>query len=761
MDKVTAKTEWEFFPAPYQEFEEILLAVLSSNGYLNYHYNETPRVLHCTRQDRSQVLGRSFSKEYRLEVRWKKEPDPPPEFAELKAQEPAFDSLRIKLLFQDPDDNTENATAILEALFQEIWEHVQETVHAMKTWEPPTDHGTARWATIEDLSKEDYLEDVTHENPDTRFKLGTLTQRLVSVPTRQTEAHAVIQGPPGSGKSRTLIIPNLVERPGTSAIVTEVVSAEHRVPVVYEHTAGYRKSLGHQVYYINPSDLKNSTRFNPIDFITGVEDAIYYADLIITNTTMSNHFGDQIWTQSEKHLLTALLLYVWGLGGKKKTTEGGNANIGYIRALLRHGPQRLNEIIAGDGIPEAVHAFDEFIRNSSPNFRLGVFSGLIQRLNPWLNPKVAALTAVTDFDRETLKENLFTIYLAYPVNRRDFKPIMSLALNFFMQLPCRRDFVYDKPLTFLLDELAAFGRVPGIDDLQATIRNNKIGMVLCFQDLEQITKIYSQAEADVLFTNSATKIIFSTGSPKAQRRISEMLGYTTKIKKTVSSSGHVNKTTFGAPLMAPADVGRIPDKHILVIRDKRSPVMVQTGDPGKYDHLAKQYPPPEGKEKPISESIYHTISEAQHLEFSQTEAQRQAEIYESKRQAMLNAEAHLQNARNTLTNSKELQKLRAAYELARSNFEEFAAQVNTSSRLDHEIDDEEEEYEEEYSPPTPPASITHKTTPAQLPESSHLANKQKMLAELLNSKKQTTPSTTTSLDIDGSEADGKNDTNQK
>ena len=225
----------------------------------------------------------------------------------------------------------------------------------------------------------------------------------------------------------------------------------------------------------------------------------HYADLIITNTTEKSHVGDQIWKQSETHLLTALLLYAWGLGGKKKAKEGGLSNLGHIRSLLRFVQfWALNKLITSNGIPEARDRCDEFVRNSSPNFRLGVFSGLIQRLNPWLNPKLIKLTEVSDFSQDDLRQNLFTFYLAYPVHRQDYKPIMSLALNFLTKLALRKTF--EKPLTLLLDEFAAYGNIPGIDILQATIRNRGIGIVLGFQDQQQLQKVYTAQEAEVLFT---------------------------------------------------------------------------------------------------------------------------------------------------------------------------------------------------------------------------------------------------------------------
>lgn len=608
MNKPYAQINWKPLAAPLEEMEEVVISALNALGFSRFNYSEYPKCVHATKIE-SEHWRRQFNREYVVEIQWKEDTDPPPELTTTIQNSEFLNPLlvRIKLKCAQVRSQTKSVTQI-EQLWRELMQRALDASQSLAVKTPSTDHGAARWATLADLKAEDYLQESTTEVLSSRLILGYLQEKLVAVPKRLTEAHAIVMGPPGAGKSRTIIVPQLIERLGTSAIVTEVTAGEDLTPTVFGMTAGYRAKHGQKVYYLNPSDLEHSTRFNPIDFIQSIDDALYYADLIITNTTLGNHVGDQIWTQSENHLLTALLLYVWGLGNKTRSVKGGRSNLGYIRALLRLGPEGMRTKIDADGIGEAKGQFNEFLRNSSPNFRLGVFSGLIQRLNPWLNPKIRALTEVTDFEPEHLRRNLFTFYLAYPVHRRDYRPIMSLALNFLLRLPLRSKF--DHPVTFILDEFAAYGRVPGIDDLQATIRNRQIGILLGFQDIQQLTKVYSQHEADVLFTNCDTKIIFATGSSKAQNQISQLLGQTTKIKKTVSSSGHISRLTFASPLLSPADIGRIPDQHVLIVRNKRSPIMVATSEPNKYERYAQDSRRflPKSKFSSIYEELRRSIS---------------------------------------------------------------------------------------------------------------------------------------------------------
>lgn len=723
MEKPFASLTRKPLAAPFEDMEEIVIATLNGMQFRNFTFTESPKTFQATREDAEIWANHTFKKSFSVEVSWLEDPAPPEQFQELSVAnefiQPILVSVKVKDLRSDAQDE---AQAVAITLWNQLKERASQTSEAARTRKAPTDHGSASWATLEQLQHEDYVQESTQEDISSRLLVGTFKNHTISVPKPFTEAHAIVAGPPGVGKSRTIFIPNLIERLNTSAIVTEVVAGEDIKPLVYKMTAGYRAASGHKVFYINPSDLDNCTRFNPIDFMDGIDDAIYYADLIITNTSEKSHSGDQIWKQSETHLLTALLLYAWGLGGKQKAKEGGLANLGHVRSILRFGPITLNRLIKQNGIPEARDRFDEFIRNSSPNFRLGVFSGLIQRLNPWLNPKLIKLTEVSDFTQEDLRQNLFTFYLAYPVHRQDYKPIMALALNFLTKLALRESF--DKPLTLLLDEFAAYGSIPGIDILQATIRNRGIGIVLGFQDQQQLQKVYSTHEAEVLFTNTDTKVLFATGSQKTQQQISQMLGRATRVKKQVSSSGHINRQTYGAPLLEPGEVGsNIKQGEVLVIRNKRNPIILKTCDPGKYNAYEHTHPAPQKPKKYIDPKIFDDVKEAQELTFSQQEANAQIAKYQQLWKAKMDAQEKLVQAKKQGVSGLKIKTLEQELTDADEAFNNFVApepgEVLKEEPEDKQFTPKQSKVNAPVTPSTTGATISVQSEPSAVGTAAH------------------------------------------
>ncbi|MBX9772556.1 MAG: type IV secretory system conjugative DNA transfer family protein [Candidatus Obscuribacterales bacterium] len=578
---------------PFSEAPVIAIGVLSALGCKHLFYDRNQHLLTGNLIGGEPLeQGGNTSTNFAFNIQWRKEDTVPDDLKQFAQDYPIGIPISFKVRIKETTHfkvYEEDAKKKVKAVLDELHKAGMNTTINLSSAESSTDHGAAKFAKLSDLAEKDYLaESLNEEGASSRLIAGHFEGKTVSVPKKFTEAHTLIYGPPGSGKSRGILIPNLILRPNTSAIVSEVTSGEHLKGPVFERTAGYREKHGSLVYYLNPSDL-TSTRFNPVDFVDTISDAIYTAHLIVNSTTASSHRGEQIWQQSEIHLLTSLLLYAVGLRGKNnKSVEGGLSNLGHLRQLLRLGPVAVEQIIQSEGTPQARSRFSEFILNSSPNFRLGVFSGLIQRLNSWLDPSICKLTEVSDFDMDTLVNNCFTFYLAYANNRIDYKPIMALLLNMLISLPLRRKF--SKPLTYLLDEFAAFGKIPGIDAITATIRNNEIGLAFAFQDLSLLEQVYPNNEAEFVFTATKTKIFFATASDKIQGRISRMLGRTTKEKLSISSSAQINRQTFGEPLMDNSAIANIPEQHALVISIPNSPFIAKTFDPALYDKYNELYP---------------------------------------------------------------------------------------------------------------------------------------------------------------------------
>jgi len=441
-----------------------------------------------------------------------------------------------------------------------IWKEICKIVERSKTLTPQDVPYKAKFARLADLQKEGYIlegsEKLDSKTLANSFLLGRFEDSELRLPERMTQRHVLVCGPTGSGKTMFVFVPNLVERTSTSAIVTEAVSG-NKTPVLYGSTAGWRAKAGHEIIYFNPADL-TSSRINPIDQVRNFQDAQHLAHLIVTNTTTESHTGDQIWAQSERHLLQSLLLHAASFRKdiNKQSEMGDNANLGYIRRLLREGAEGMLDELSNTRTAIARREYRAYLNNTSPNFRNGIMSGLMMRLDLFTNSTVAALTEVTDFSLNELKNKLFTIYLATPVHMSEYTPLAVTLFNFSLSMVLKDLDQFKHPLTIIADEFTNFGYLPDMPRYMTVIRNAGIGITLGVQDPVQLERVYKEKDARILFGQPRTKIFFAPADDLVAVRLSKMLGTKTE-REDVSASGGLLNREIPRPLIDASELMRL------------------------------------------------------------------------------------------------------------------------------------------------------------------------------------------------------------
>jgi type IV secretory pathway TraG/TraD family ATPase VirD4 len=485
----------------------------------------------------------------------------------------------------------------LDRILAELQVDAKRMLATSKHKEKSTAYGAAKWGTEEDLGKKGYFQDAADPK---RLIIGrTADRKYIQVPEFWTHAHALICGRTGVGKSRGFFIPQLVERIGTSMVVTEATPG-YEAGELYKLTSGWRKMAGHEIYCFNPADM-SSHRINPIDSVRFAKEeekasrAEKIADLVIMNGEIGDVKNEQTWNRSEKLLLIPLILHA----------AAGEPEFGHFGALRWHllqGPAHLAKLMKFSPSDVAQMEFEGWLSLcGETNFKYGVFSGLITKLNPWLTDQMVALTETTDLDLAALKEQLFTFYLAVPNRSKDSKLVGSLLLNFLLDhiLEIREEMKY--PVTMLLDEFTNFGKIMGIGETLSIIRKNKIGLTLGFQNYFQLEQVYNRKEAQIIMDQPATQVYFKQKNFKEAKDLSDALGRITVEDASVTDAGRVHELVQGRQLITPDELIGL-DKEVIVFTADTRPLKLPLTEPTSYDH-AMTYDPPTRAKHEVSEFV--------------------------------------------------------------------------------------------------------------------------------------------------------------
>jgi type IV secretion system protein VirD4 len=387
--------------------------------------------------------------------------------------------------------------------------------------------------------------------------------------------HVLVFAPSGSGKTRSIAIPNLFHYP-YSVVCNDIKFT------LYETTSGYRERvLGHSCYCFAPAHSESMThRFNPLTFISEdktlrIRDIQRIAHILMPDSSKS----EPIWQQASRKLFKALVLYL--LDTPSRPTTLGEIN---RMVKLQDFDLWLLDVLDNTDNYDA-----EFYRNGYSYITnhdktrksiLESFSGYFELFD---DPIVDAATSASDFDLRDLRRKKMTIYVGF--TDEDMERLAPLLTLFWQQLisvmvmriPDPVDEPY--PLLCLIDEFSSLGRIERLRRSLKLLREYRVRCVLMFQYIAQTYEKYSHDEAKA-FTNIKTKIAYGSEDNSDAEFISKMLGTRTKkvVTRAVSNqtggniSASKNISYQAIPLLRPEEVMKLPSDISLIIRTGSPPV---------------------------------------------------------------------------------------------------------------------------------------------------------------------------------------------
>jgi hypothetical protein len=126
---------------------------------------------------------------------------------------------------------------------------------------------------------------------------------------------------------------------------------------------------------------------------------------------------------------------------------------------------------------------------------------------------------------EWAKERKGWVFLtSKPTMRERLRPLLSLWLDLLVLRLMHDGHSGNKPVWFVLDELASLQRLPQLTTAITENRKSHNPMVLGFQGKAQLEALYGGHMAEVILSQPATKIFLKTSEPNAAEWISKAIG---------------------------------------------------------------------------------------------------------------------------------------------------------------------------------------------------------------------------------------------
>jgi type IV secretion system protein VirD4 len=437
-------------------------------------------------------------------------------------------------------------------------------------------HGDARFATRRDLEKVGLL----HDSPN-GIVVGKFGKKLIRLSGQQ---FVILAAPTRSGKGVGVVIPNLLEYQGS--IVVLDIKQEN-----FDLTSGWRKSQGQEIYLFNPfAEDRRTHRWNPMHYVSS-DPAFRISDIqSIAAMLYPDGNGDQkFWISQARNAFTAFALYLFEnldaaaeadspfgelhfptLGGifRLSTSDGGS-----LREYLERLSSR--DFLSSD----ARTAFANLLSQADETFA-SIMGSFKEPLNAWINPVLDAATSCNDFLLTDVRKKKMTIYIGIQPNKlAESRLIVNL---FFSQLinVNTRELPQTNPelkhqCLLLMDEFTAIGKVDILASSVSYMAGYNLRLLPIIQSMAQLDATYGKDISRTIITNHALQIIFAPREQQDANDYSDMLGYTTVSKESVSKGRDVSRSRSDErrALMLPQELKAMgTDKEVILYEGIAHPV---------------------------------------------------------------------------------------------------------------------------------------------------------------------------------------------
>jgi len=448
-------------------------------------------------------------------------------------------------------------------------------------------HGSAAWATEEDVRKTGRLDATTGpyiggfevQPGHIRYMRDPFDDNILGV------------APPGSGKTSGLVLPTLLDNSDWSMFVLDPKEQLHDL------SSGYRRAAGNQVFKFAPGS-KQTARYNVLAEIRlytdfDVKDAQNIAEVICHvpgEVTTDSH-----WDVIAKQFLVGVMLHACykAYHQERTATMAEIAEMITPSAATHILDSTLPEMVqyahdptgaAGWRLPNgykarvhpvvraAANAMYNRVYQGEPNREFeGVVSNCAKRLEIYRDPLIAHATSASDFTIEDLVNHDTPVTLYLCVSFGDSERLLALTRLIVTMAFSRlteagkSGFVNKWRLLWLLDEFPTLRDLPAIADGLAAARDFGMKFFLIAQTFAQIELAYRKAA--VLINNCDVWVAYAPNDPDTRKLLSQQAGKRTVAHRVQTFSGGryanqknaINESISNSEreLITPDEVGRM------------------------------------------------------------------------------------------------------------------------------------------------------------------------------------------------------------
>lgn len=413
-----------------------------------------------------------------------------------------------------------------------------------------------------------------------------------------SEAHSLIIGSTGSGKTRRLVLPllNILARAGQSIVVTDPKGE------LYAKTNRLFNSLGYKVISINLRNPSAGNAWNPLSIPynfynkSGLRDKaielIYDLGLNIFYDK-SNKNADPFWERSASNYFSGLVLALFEDANEKEInlnsvinmSENGQEKFGgsnYIKEYFSHKDKTNISYTSASGTINAPSETQGSILSVFEQ-KLTIFSSKIE---------LSKMLSHSDFSMAEIGTKKTAVFIIMQDEKSTYHPLVSAFIKqcYEVLIGTAQEYGGELPIrtNFVLDEFANLPPITDMSNMITAARSRNIRLNLIIQGAEQLNAQYGKETAEVIKGNCSNWFFLISKELQLLKDISELCGVTEE---------QIGINEFRErPLVSISQLQRLKIGEILIRRDREHPFRAILPDISEYSYWdSTEYNPDERK----------------------------------------------------------------------------------------------------------------------------------------------------------------------
>lgn len=306
--------------------------------------------------------------------------------------------------------------------------------------------------------------------------------------------NVLVVGTSGAGKTRSLVIPNLLQASGSYVLSDPKGN-------LYKKYKGYLEAQGYVVKKLDFTDPQNSAHYNFIHYIRSTQDIVKIAHMLIYQRKEGGH-SDPFWDEASQLLVQAMMAYLceeWGPKEQNLHQLLKLINLCQVEEFASEIKTPLDRIM--DDLEEKKR--DSYAYSSYRKFRIAagktlksILISVNARLGIFDTPELNRMMAFDNLEIASIGKQKTALFVVVSDTDRSLDGLVNIFFTQAMNELCR---VADKecddnrlpvPVRFILDDFATNCKINEFPRMIASIRSRGISTMLMIQAESQLTESY-------------------------------------------------------------------------------------------------------------------------------------------------------------------------------------------------------------------------------------------------------------------------------